>query len=199
MPSIPPSRRRRDEPVECTLSRLSPRDTIDSIDTSRGVGAGKGGFVNCVNCVKGGIGAEKAPEPLPPPLPAPTADEIEALAATLLAEAERCPAQTITAHGKALTYFRAEAMRRLDLIRQRAIDATSGEDIVRQAIMAEETAPMAALEAHKRAVAGLTLVASPLPGCLVRWPAGAAGAVSGAHRHGRGRRRPISVGTARGR
>ncbi len=176
-----------------------PRDTIDSIDTSRGVGAGKGGFVNCVNCVKGGIGAEKAPEPLPPPLPAPTADEIEALAATLLAEAERCPAQTITAHGKALTYFRAEAMRRLDLIRQRAIDATSGEDIVRQAIMAEETAPMAALEAHKRAVAGLTLVASPLPGCLVRWPAGAAGAVSGAHRHGRGRRRPISVGTARGR
>ena len=141
-----------------------PRDTIDSIDTSRGVGAGKGGFVNCVNCVKGGIGGEKALAPLPPPLPAPTDDDVEALAAALMAEAEASPAQTITDHGRALVYFRGEALRRLDLIRQRAIDATSGEDIEREAIEAEEAMPMAAPKAHKRAVAGLMLAASPLAG-----------------------------------
>ena len=141
-----------------------PRDKIDFIDTSRGVGAGKGGFVNSVNCVKGGIGGEKTLAPLPPALLAPTDDDVENLAAALMAEAEASPAQTITDHGKALVYFRGEALRRLDLIRQRAIDATSGEDIEREAIEAEEAMPMAAPKAHKRAVAGLMLAASPLAG-----------------------------------
>ena len=91
-------------------------------------------------------------------------DEIETLALSLLAEAERCPAQTITDQAKALIYWRGEALRRLDLIRQRAIDATSGEDIEREAIEAEEIMPMAALEAHKRGVAGLMLAAAPMAG-----------------------------------
>ena len=105
-----------------------------------------------------------ASTPLPPGLPAPTDDEVETLAAALMAEAEACPAQTITDPARALVYFRGEAMRRLDLIRQRAIDATSGPDIERQAIMAEETMPMASPEDHKRAVAGLLMAASPLAG-----------------------------------
>ena len=91
-------------------------------------------------------------------------DEVEALALTLLAEAEACPAQTITDQAKALTYWRGEALRRLGLLRQRATDATTGEDIEREAIMAEETMPMAAPEAHKRGVAGLMLAALPLAG-----------------------------------
>jgi hypothetical protein len=91
-------------------------------------------------------------------------DEIETLALALLAEAEASPAQTITDQAKALVYFRSEARRRLDLIRQRAADATTGEDIEREAIMAEETAPTVSPEVHKRAVAGLMLAALPLAG-----------------------------------
>jgi hypothetical protein len=105
-----------------------------------------------------------ASAPLPPGLAAPTDDDVETLAAALMAEAEASPAQTITDHGKALVYFRGEALRRLDLIRQRAIDATSGEDIEREAIEAEETATMASPEAHAEAVAGLLMAASPLAG-----------------------------------
>ncbi len=97
-------------------------------------------------------------------LGAPADDEVENLAAALLAEAERCPAQTIADHGKALVYFRGEAIRRLDLIRQSAADATTGPDPEREAIEAEEIMPMAALEAHKRGVAGLMLAALPLAG-----------------------------------
>ena len=97
-------------------------------------------------------------------LAAPTDADVEALARTLLAEAEACPAQTITDPAKALAYFQAEAKRRLDLIRQRAIDATTGPDPERQAIMAEEHQPMASPEAHKRSVAGLMRAASPLAG-----------------------------------
>ena len=92
------------------------------------------------------------------------ADEVEALGRALMAEAEACPAQTITDPARALVYFRGEAKRRLDLLRQRAIDATSGEDIERAAIEAEEHQPMAPPEAHKRAVAGLLMAASPLAG-----------------------------------
>ena len=92
------------------------------------------------------------------------ADEVETLAAALMAEAEACPAQTITDQAKALVYFRGEAKRRLGLLHQRAIEATTGEDIERQAIEAEETMPMASPEAHKKAVAGLLMAASPLAG-----------------------------------
>ncbi len=41
------------------ISAYTPRDTIDSIDTSQGADASKGGFVNSVHCVKGGIAEEK--------------------------------------------------------------------------------------------------------------------------------------------
>ena len=91
-------------------------------------------------------------------------EDAETLAAALLAEAEASPAQTITDRGKALIYYRGEARRRLDLLRQRAIDATTGDDIERQAIEGEETMPMADPKAHKRAVAGLMLAASPMAG-----------------------------------
>ena len=134
-------------------------------------------FANGANGAFGvGVEREKSPDatpdeaealasaPLPPGLAAPTDDDVETLAAALMAEAEASPAQTITDHGKALVYFRGEALRRLDLIRQRAIDATRGEDIEREAIEAEEAMPMAAPKAHKRAVAGLMLAASPLAG-----------------------------------
>ena len=97
-------------------------------------------------------------------LPISVDDDVETLAAALLAEAEASPAQTITDRGKALIYYRGEALRRLDLIHQRAADATTGEDIEREAIEAEEHAPMAAQEAHKRGVAGMMLAASPMAG-----------------------------------
>ena len=97
-------------------------------------------------------------------LPISTDEDVETLALSLLAEAEASPAQTITDQAKALTYWRGEALRRLGLLRQRATDATTGEDIEREAIMAEETMPMAAPEAHKRGVAGLMLAALPLAG-----------------------------------
>lgn len=97
-----------------------------------------------------------------PFLPHETDAEIETLAAALLAAAERNPAERITDRGKALAYHRAEAMRRLDLLRQRARDATSGDDPERAAIQAEEHAPLA--KAHAETVAGLLRAASPLAG-----------------------------------
>ena len=96
-------------------------------------------------------------------LPAPPA-EIEALALVLLEQAERHPATRIPDTESAMPYFRGEALRRLELIRQRAIDAISGEDIERAAIMEEEGATMASPEAHKMVVAGLLLTAGPLAG-----------------------------------
>ncbi len=96
--------------------------------------------------------------------PAPADGDVETLAHALMAEAERNPAVRRLDEAKALTYSRGEALRRLDLIRQRAIDATTGPDIERQAIEAEETAPMAGAEAHAEAVAGLLLASSPLAG-----------------------------------
>ncbi len=110
-----------------------------------------------------------ASAPLPPGLQAPSDGDVETLAAALMAEAEACPAQTIVDPARAMVYFRGEALRRLDLLRQRAIDATTGEDIERQAIEAEETMPMAVPEDHRKAVAGLLMAASPLaalPGAL---------------------------------
>ncbi len=104
------------------------------------------------------IASEGKDEPVTPADPA----EIETLALALLAEAERHPAQRITDREKATLYFRGEAMRRLDLIRQRAIDAKSGPDIEREAIQAEEAAPMLPAEAHNAAVAPLLRAASPL-------------------------------------
>ncbi len=92
------------------------------------------------------------------------ADEVETLAAALMAEAEACPAVRRLDEAKALIYYRGEALRRLDLIHRRAVDATTGRDIERQAIMAEETATMASPEAHAEAVAGLLMAASPLAG-----------------------------------
>ncbi len=92
------------------------------------------------------------------------ADEVETLAAALMAEAKTSPAQRITDEAKARVYFRGEAKRRLDLLHQRARDATSGPDPERAAIMGEEHQPMAAPEAHKRAVGCLMLAASPLAG-----------------------------------
>ena len=97
-------------------------------------------------------------------LAAPTDADVEALARTLLAEAARNPAVTRIDEAKATLYYKGEAKRRLDLIRQRAIDATTGPDIEREAIEAEEHQPMAAPDDHKRAVAGLLLAASPLAG-----------------------------------
>ena len=105
-----------------------------------------------------------ASAPLPPGLAAPSDAEVEALAAALMAEAEACPAVTRIDAAKATLYYRGEALRRLDLIHRRAVDATTGPDPERQAIMAEEHAPMAAPEAHKQAVTALMRVASPLAG-----------------------------------
>ena len=99
-----------------------------------------------------------------PALQAATDGDVEALAATLMAEAARNPAVTRIDEAKATLYYKGEAKRRLDLIRQRAIDATTGPDIEREAIEAEEHQPMAAPDDHKRAVAGLLLAASPLAG-----------------------------------
>jgi|UniRef100_A0A8J4M6N3 hypothetical protein len=90
--------------------------------------------------------------------------EVEALAEALLAEAERHPATRIPDRAKALAYYRSEALRRLALIRQRAIDATTGPDIERAALMAEEAAPMASPEEHRAIVSGLLLAG--LPGAL---------------------------------
>ena len=143
----------------------------------------EGGFVNCVNCVTGGISGERGVPPaegialplreyqppvvaLPPLPPADDPAEIETLALVLMAEAERNPPVTITDPGKAALYWRGEAMRRLALIRQRAIDATIGPDIERAAIMAEETAPMMPAKAHSETVTGLLRAASPLAGVL---------------------------------
>jgi len=61
-------------------------------------------------------------------------------------------------------YYRAEALRRLALIRQRAIDATTGPDIERAAIMAEEAAPTTSPEEHRAIVRGMLLAG--LPGAL---------------------------------
>lgn len=99
-----------------------------------------------------------------PAAPADDPAEIERLALALMAEAERNPAVTITDREKAALYYRGEAMRRLDLLRQRAIDATTGPDIEREAIQAEERAPMANPEAHAEIVLGLMRAASPLAG-----------------------------------
>ena len=97
-------------------------------------------------------------------LAAPTDADVEALARTLLAEAARNPAVTRIDAAKATLYYRAEAKRRLDLIRQRARDATTGPDPERRAIMAEEHQPMTSPEDHAEAVAGLMRAASPLAG-----------------------------------
>ena len=58
----------------------------------------------------------------------------------------------------------APAMRRLDLYRRRAADATSGDDPEREALMAEEAAPTLPAERHAETVAALLLAASPLAG-----------------------------------
>lgn len=86
--------------------------------------------------------------------------EIERLALALMAEGERNPAMTITDRGKALIYYRGEAMRRLDLLRQRARDAVSGPDEEREALMGE---PVMALP-QPATVVGLLRAASPLAG-----------------------------------
>ena len=109
-------------------------------------------------------GRALASNPLPPDLPDPADADVESLARALMAESARNPAVTRIDEAKALIYYRGEALRRLDLIRQRAIDATTGPDIEREAIEAEEHQPMAAPDDHKRAVAGLLLAASPLAG-----------------------------------
>ena len=111
------------------------------------------------------IGRESQNEPLPPlpPVtPAETDAEIETLAETLMAAHLSTSGCGVTDRGKALAYHRAEAMRRLDLLRQRARDATSGDDPERAAIQAEEHAPLA--KAHAETVAGLLRAASPLAG-----------------------------------
>ena len=111
------------------------------------------------------IGKESQNEPLPPlpPVtPAETDAEIETLAEALMRAHLSTPGCTIADRERATLYFRGEAMRRLDLIRQRAIDATSGPDIEREAIQAEEAAPMLPAEAHNAAVAPLLRAASPL-------------------------------------
>ncbi len=92
------------------------------------------------------------------------ADAVEELARELLAIAERHPATRIPDRSAAMPYFRSEARRRLELIGRRALDATTGEDIERAALMAEEHATMAAPDAHSAAVAGLLLAGSPLHG-----------------------------------
>ena len=90
--------------------------------------------------------------------------EIERLALALMAEAERNPAVTITDRERALAYHRSEAMRRLDLLRQRARDATTGPDPEREAIMAEEAAAMTLRVQPASLVSGLLRAASPLAG-----------------------------------
>ena len=109
-------------------------------------------------------GRALASNPLPPDLPDPADADVESLARALMAESARNPAVTRIDEAKALIYYRGEALRRLDLIRQRAIDATSGEDIERQAIEAEEHQPMASPEARKQAAAAMLMAASPLVG-----------------------------------
>ena len=134
-------------------------------------------FANGANGAFGnGVEREKSPDaipdevealasaPLPPGLQAPSDADVETLAAALMAESARNPAVRRIDEARATLYYRGEAKRRLDLLHQRARDATSGEDIERQAIMAEEHQPMASHEAHKKAVAGLLLAASPLAG-----------------------------------
>ena len=134
-------------------------------------------FANGANGAFGnGVEREKSPDaipdeveamasaPLPPGLQAPSDGDVETLARALMAEAARNPAVTRIDEAKARVYWLGEARRRLDLIRQRAIDATTGPDPEREAIEAEETMPMAAPEAHRQAVAGLLMAAGPLAG-----------------------------------
>ena len=113
------------------------------------------------------IGRESQNEPLPPlpPVtPAETDAEIETLAEALMAAHLSTSGCGVTDRGKALAYHRSEAMRRLDLIRHRAIDATTGDDPEREAIMAEEASPLADGETHRSTVAALLLATSPLAG-----------------------------------
>jgi hypothetical protein len=68
------------------------------------------------------IGRESQNDPLPPVTPAETEAEIETLAEALMRAHLSTPGCTITDREKALAYHRSEAMRRLDLIRQRAAE-----------------------------------------------------------------------------
>lgn len=79
-----------------------------------------------------------------------------------MAEGKRNPAMTITDREKAFVYHRGEAMRRLDLLRQRARDATSGPDHERQAIQAEAAAAMTLRVQPLSLTNGLLRAASPL-------------------------------------
>ncbi len=97
-------------------------------------------------------------------------DEIETLALALMAEAERNPAQRITDPEKATLYYRGEAMRRLDLIRHRAIDATTGDDPEREAIVTEEAAVPTTRVMPITFTTGILRAASPLAGLPGAWP-----------------------------
>ncbi len=113
------------------------------------------------------IGRESQNEPLPPlpPVtPAETDAEIETLAEALMAAHLSTSGCETTNREKALAYHRSEAMRRLDLIRRRARDATTGPDPERHALMSEESASMLPAERHAETVAALLLAASPLAG-----------------------------------
>ena len=142
----------------------TPFDTVDTNDTKTAGGSDKGVCVNRVHCVKAPISGEGEESPLPPVTPAETEAEIETLAEALMRAHLSTPGCTITDREKALAYHRSEAMRRLDLIRQRAIDATSGPDIEREAIQAEEAA-LPTLRVQPLALTtGLLRAASPLAG-----------------------------------
>lgn len=138
----------------------TPVDTADTIDTKAAGGSDEGVCVNRVHCVKGGISGEAEESPLPPVTPAETDAEIETLAEALMAAHLSTSGCGVTDREKARLYYRAEAMRRLDLLRQRARDAVSGPDEEREAIMGE---PVMALP-QPATVAGLLLAASPLAG-----------------------------------
>ena len=90
--------------------------------------------------------------------------QVETLAAALLAEAERNPGERITDRERATLYYRGEAIRRLDLLRQRAADAVAGPDPERDAIQAEAAAVFTTRVQPLALTNGLLRGVSPLAG-----------------------------------
>ena len=90
--------------------------------------------------------------------------EGEEWAAALLAKAERNPGERITDRERGTLYYRGEAIRRLDLLRQRAADAVAGPDPERDAIQAEAAAVFTTRVQPLALTNGLLRAASPLAG-----------------------------------
>ena len=98
---------------------------------------------------------------------AETEAEIETLAEALMAAHLSTKGCGVRDPEKARLDFKTEARRRLALYQERARDAVTGDDPERAALMAEEHAPLASPEAHRRQCEALMLAASPvasLPG-----------------------------------